>query len=391
MKSSSNKTVVLTFVGSYLPGYKAGGILRTIANTVDHLHDDFDFWIVTRDRDLGEDKPYADIKINQWHQVGNAMVYYLQPQSITVKDIKCLILSTPHHVVYLNSFFDPLTIKVLLIRKVGWVDFNHVIVAPRGEFAWGSLGLKYLKKFTYIQVARLLGLYNKVRWQASSDLEVTDIINVMKIKPDVIHIARDLPNNIISGDSCDVTFQPADGCKVLRLVFLSRIAREKNLDYALKVLNKVNARVDFDIYGPAEDTIYWKECRDLINQLPVNVLVNYLGAVSPNEVIPTFSRYDLFLFPTAGENYGHVIVESLMAGTPVLISDRTIWRNLQADGLGWNIDLKQMDSFVEIIERFALLNKSERWKNRAIVKIKIAERLLDPAVLEANRNLFSKY
>lgn len=291
--SSCDKPIILTFVGNYLPGYKAGGILRSIANTVDHLCDDYEFWIVTRDRDLGEDKPYTGIMLNQWQQIGNAMVYYLQPQSSTVKDIFNLIVATPHQVVYLNSFFDPFTIKVLLIRKLGWVNFKRVILAPRGEFAWGSLGLKYPKKLAYIQVARLFGLYKKITWQASSEFEALDIIKVMKIKPDAIHIALDLPNKISPDESLNVTSQPTPDCEGLRLVFLSRIAREKKLDYALRVLNKVNARVVFDIYGPAEDAIYWKECQELIRQLPSNVMVNYLGGVNPPAIMewtPT-SRY----------------------------------------------------------------------------------------------------
>ena len=35
--------------------------------------------------------------------------------------------------------------------------------------------------------------------------------------------------------------------------------------------------------------------------------------------------HDLFVFPTLGENFGHVIYESLMCGTPVLVSDNTPW------------------------------------------------------------------
>lgn len=388
--SSCDKPIILTFVGNYLPGYKAGGILRTIANSVDHLCEDFEFRIVTRDRDLGENKPYPDIKPNQWQQVGNAMVYYLQPQAITVKNISNLIKGTPHHVLYLNSFFDPFTIKVLWTRWVGRIKLKHLIVAPRGEFAWGSLGLKYKKKLAYIQISRLLGLYENVTWHASSEFEALDIVKVMKIKPDAINTALDLPNKSIQDEFIDGAFQSTPDCEGLRLVFLSRIAREKNLDYALRVLSKVNAKVVFDIYGPAEDATYWKECQKLISQLPANLTVNYFGSVSPNEVVHIFSRYDLFLFPTAGENYGHVIAESLTSGTPVLISTETPWRNLQANQLGWDIDLVQMDTFVEIIEKLALQSYRERSKMRGFIKTKIMERLIDPTVLEANRQLFNK-
>lgn len=388
--SPGDKPVILIFIGNYLPGYKAGGILRTIINTVDQLCGEFDFKIVTRDRDLGDDKPYANIRLNQWQQVGNAMVYYLSPHLSSLKDILNFLVSTPHHVLYLNSYFDPLTIKVLINRKIGRAIFKPVIVAPRGEFAWGSLKLKFPKKFVYIQVARLFGIYKGVTWQASSELEAKDIAKVMKIKSEEIHIALDLPNRINPDQPSEVTFNSAPKNERFRIVFLSRIAREKNLDYALRVLNKVNIKVVFDIYGPIEDTAYWKECQKLISQLPSNVTVNYLGSVNPVEVIHIFSCYDLFLFPTAGENYGHVIAESLISGTPVLISTETPWRNLQADGIGWDIDLAQIDSFVKRIEDLALLSHNERFKKRAKIKSKIMERLLDPVVLETNRQLFRK-
>ena len=71
-------------------------------------------------------------------------------------------------------------------------------------------------------------------------------------------------------------------------------------------------------------------------------------------------KYDLFLFPSGGENYGHVIAESLSSGTPVLISKNTPWLDLESQNLGWDIDLKDMDSFVEIIEKVARMSHDER-------------------------------
>jgi glycosyltransferase involved in cell wall biosynthesis len=385
--NSARKPVILTFVGHYLPGDKSGGILRITINTVDHLCDEFEFKIITRDRDLGEEKPYSDVKINKWQQMGNAQVYYLSSQSNTIKEIFNLIKNTPHDILYLNCFFDILTIKVLLNRKFHKATFKPVIVAPWGEFGWASLKQKYLKKFIFIQAAKVGGLYDNITWRASSKFEMADIIKVMKIKSDAIHVTEDLPiKNIFQ----DVSLYQFDSDR-LRIVFLSRISREKNLDYALEVLKKVKIKVLFDIYGPAENTVYWKECQELISHLPANVTVNYLGRVDSNEVVKTFSRYDLFLFPTGGEAYGHVIAECLTAGTPVLLSTETPWRNLQEEGLGWDIDLHQKDSFVEVIEKLALLNHDERLRKRAEIKTKIVERLLDPKILETNRQLFKKH
>lgn len=389
IETSCAKPIILVFIGHYLPGFKAGGIVRVLVNTIDHLSDEFEFRIITRDRDLGDDKPYAGIKLNQWQQVGNAAVYYLPPELQTVKNILNLIVNTPHNMLFLNSFFDPLTIKVLLSRKFRNVNFKPVIVAPWGEFAWASFKQKYPKKLVFVQLARLFGLYNNVTWRASSEYEKLDIIKVMKIKSKDIHIIGDLPIKNILDVILTKASKSTSDTKDLKIVFLSRISREKNLDYALRVLSKVKAKVVFDIYGPAENSNYWKKCQELIRELPANVLVNYLGAVNGNQVVNVFSNYDLFLFPTGGEAYGHVIAESLVSGTPVLISTETPWRNLESDGLGWDIDLTRIDLFVEIIEKLALLSPDEHMRKRVEIKTKIRERLLGPDIWESNRQLFN--
>ena len=66
MSVRSEKPRILVFVLNYLPGYKSGGVLKTLANTVKWLADDYEFWIVTRDRDLGSAEPYPDVPVDQW-------------------------------------------------------------------------------------------------------------------------------------------------------------------------------------------------------------------------------------------------------------------------------------------------------------------------------------
>src|SRR5690554_6015361 len=103
---SSNKPRILSFLNYYLPGYEAGGPLRTLANMVDHLGDEFEFYIVTRDRDINDSAPYENVVPDRWQAVGKAQVYYVSPRNETVASFKQLMADTPHDMVYLNSFFD---------------------------------------------------------------------------------------------------------------------------------------------------------------------------------------------------------------------------------------------------------------------------------------------
>lgn len=383
------KKKILVFVGHYLPGYKSGGPLRSIVNLIDHLSDDFDFLVVTRDRDIGDQTPYASIETDKWQTQGNVRVYYVSPRKATVRALAALVRETSCDIVYLNSFFDPLfTVKLLMARRfLGGID-NPIILAPRGEFSLGALGQKGNKKSVYIYAARLFGIYKDIIFQASTEYEKDDILRALGVAQGSIKVARNMPSplNLFKAHDQGDIVRSNDR---LKIVFISRLAPKKNLLFALKVLATVRAWVQFDIYGPKEDSSYWAECQTLIAQLPPNIHCRYCGCVAPVDVDGMFSRYDLFFFPTMGENYGHVIAESLSVGTPVLLSDQTPWRNLEESGLGWDFPLVSFNSFAEVIDNLSRQPDGLRQRRRETVRKEAHKRLLDPEVLQANRQLFS--
>ena len=88
------KPRILTFTEYYLPGFKSGGPVRTLANMVDQLSDDFAFRIVTLDRDFLDSVPYPGAKRNAWQRVGGAEVFYLSPNRCTLRGLRRLIRST---------------------------------------------------------------------------------------------------------------------------------------------------------------------------------------------------------------------------------------------------------------------------------------------------------
>lgn len=387
--SEGKKISVLCFVGFYLPGYKAGGPLRTIANMVAYLKDDIEFWIVTRDRDLGDSVAYPDVEINEWQEVQGAHVYYLSPERCTVRDIGEVISEADHDILYLNSFYDPVfTIKPLLARRFFRAVEKPCIVAPRGEFSAGAIALKTAKKRVYNTVSSFLGLYKGVTFQASSEHEAQDIITTLGVGRACIEIAIDLPELKSAVEDYSVLGSKSVATDTLKMIFLSRISPKKNLDFAIKALSLTGRKIQFDIYGPIEDLGYWHECQSLFAKLPSSVSVNYCGSVMPSETQKIFSQYDLFFFPTRGENYGHVIAESLSVGTPVLLSDQTPWRDLESQGLGWDVPLVSPKVFSEKIDQFAALTPDVRKQQRVVVQAQAIKLLQSPEIVEANRDLF---
>ena len=175
----------------------------------------------------------------------------------------------------------------------------------------------------------------------------------------------------------------------LKIIFLSRISPMKNLDFALSIFSSVSAEVQFDIYGPKENLEYWKQCNLQIISRPKNIYINYRGSVLPENIQEVFSNYDLFLFPSRGENYGHVIAESLSVETIVFISNRTPWNNLQEKNLGWDIKLEDKLGFFDVINSFSLSLSIERKRDRCKAVNALKSLLLDPEKIEENRKLFS--
>lgn len=382
-----SRITVLIFVGCYLPGYKYGGQLRTVVNMVERLGDEFNFKIITSDRDTLDSVPYPDITVNTWNRVGKADVYYVSAGQLSFRHLRRIIHSTPHDIVYLNSFFGPVfTIKPLLLRRLGLLSQKPVILAPRGEFSRGALDLKALKKKIYVALAKTLDLYQDVVWQASSEYEANDIRRNMNSSVK-IKIAPDLSCPITSEISAAPRLERATD--VLQVVFLSRISPMKNLDFALRVLATVKSSVQFDIYGAVDDEAYWQRCRSLIDRLPAHVHAHYHGVIDHANVARMLSEYDLFFLPTRGENYGHVIYEALAAGVPALISDQTPWQDLQKEGVGWTLPLDDETAYAKVIDSRTRLNASEMQQQSRLAQAYAKNIAVNDETVSYNRRLFA--
>jgi glycosyltransferase involved in cell wall biosynthesis len=367
----------------YLPGFKSGGPVKSIANMMAFIGKEFDFSVLCLDRDLGDTVPYINIQKDNWNRQGNAEVFYVSTGLRGVTTTVRTVGSRRFDIIYLNSFFSfPFSIIAILTAQI-FRGSKPIILAPRGEFSAGALLLKPLKKRIFVALSKMSGFYRNVIWHASTVHEAEDIRYVMGVDV-VVRMAIDLALADI-----DIAPVPRSSGKALRIVFVSRISPKKNLLGALSLMLRVRQQVRFDVYGPAEDQDYWAECQRAAAALPANVVFTYCGILQPLEVTRTLATYDLFLFPTLGENYGHVIAEALCAGLPILISDTTPWRNLEQLKLGWDIPLDQPDRFVACIEECSAKSADEYDKWRHDIRQWAIANIGNEAAVEENRQLFS--
>ena len=381
------RPVILCFVASYLPGYRSGGPVRTTANFVDHLGDEFDIRIVTRDRDALDSEPYPNVAVDAWNTVGKAQVFYASARTMRLPRIARLIRETQHDILYLNSFFGArFTILPLLARRLGLIPQKPCVLAPRGEFSRGALALKAWKKRAYVAIAQFMGLYSGLRWQASSAFEIQDLQRGLALRASDITVAPNLPRMVSSVEDAFLDVSPRPD-RAFRIIFLSRISPMKNLEHLLLALADVSAEVVLSIVGPIEVQAYWDQCRNLIDALPSNVSVRYGGETRPESVADAFSQHDLFVLPTRGENFGHVIYESLAAGTPVLLSDQTPWL-ADHDGALEVLPLSDVRDWSRAIERWSGFDDNTLRERRSAALNYARKHSESQVALEQNRALF---
>lgn len=383
--AAGERVRVAALVDYYLPGYLAGGALRTVAHMADQLAGEVDFRVITRDRDFLATEPYPGLTPGAWSSVGRTPVRYLAPAEQTLAGIGRAVREARPKVLYLNSCFSPVfTLMPLLLRRLGRMPRIPVIVAPRGELSEGALSLKRGKKMAFLRLARAAGLYRGVLWQASSELEADEVRRWFGAEARVA-VAADLRERPAAARP-PAPKRPGE----LRVAYLSRITAKKNLAGALQMLAGVRGDVRFTIYGPAEDAAYWETCRARIDALPANVRVDVAGSIKPEQVGEALASHHLMLFPTLGENFGHVVLESLLAGVPVLTSDRTPWSGLDAAGAGWTLPLEAPDRFAAVLQAYVDAGMDEHARRSAAARAFGEASARDQAVMEANRDLFRR-
>ena len=121
----------------------------------------------------------------------------------------------------------------------------------------------------------------------------------------------------------------------------------------------VKQNIQLTIAGPSEDENYWQQCKNVIENLPKNITVNYIGEITPQQVMPLIKEHHLYCLPTQGENFGHSIFEAFMIGRPVLISNKTPWLKLNQKQAGWEVDITTQNCLVTYIEQAAMWQQQE--------------------------------
>ena len=279
---------ILVFIDWFLPGYKAGGPIRSVANIVSHLSENYKFYIITTDTDYLESKPYSSVKSNQWVNFNKyTKVYYFSGNKLNKKNLGKLIKDTKFDIAYINGIYSYYfsILPLFLLRKL---KNKKVIIAPRGMLSNQSFSAKSLKKRAFLFSAKLFNLYKNISFQATNKEEQESILKEIP-KAGKIIIAPNLPKRIEISDNPKRIKE--DG--LLKMVSIARISPEKNTLFALEILSKseYSGKIEFDLYGSIYNETYWEKCKKIIQNLSDNITVSNKGSIDSKIVHQTFCRF----------------------------------------------------------------------------------------------------
>lgn len=342
------KPAILVCIGAFWPGNESSGPNLSIRAQCEALGDLFDFRIVSRDRPFEGGPPLAAAGV--WQDRGYARAACLPVGRLGARGLATLLAATPHDLLILNGFFDrEFTIPALVARRLGRLGNTPVLLSPRGEFTSGALSLKAGPKHLFRSLARIGGLHRGVALHVTSEAELADVRQAMPG-----HDVTLVPNFRPLFNAPEHEPRPAGA--PLRLAFLGRISPVKGLNIALKAMAKSGVPTHLDIFGPIGDAVHWQECEQLIATLPSQCSANWHGEIANDDAPAMLAAHDALLLPSLSENFGHAIFESLAAGTPVIIGDRTPWRGIEADRAGFEAKSGDVESFASAIAAFARLD-----------------------------------
>src|SRR6267143_341438 len=163
-------------------------------------------------------------------------------------------------------------------------------------------------------------------------------------------LPRGLDTDLFNPSRRDLTFWPGSGVngKEVRLLYVGRISREKDLDVLSAAYRKIRetghpVKLYMVGLGPYKDA--------LAAALPDAVFLGYLKGEA---LAKAYASADVFVFPSTTDTFGNVVLEAQASGLPVIVSDLGGPKELVEDGTtGFVTKAHDPEDFARAIERIA--------------------------------------
>lgn len=303
----------------------------------------FKVYVSTTNANCGES---LKVEVNKFIKIeDNFFVKYYKEQ-ITYYFSISLILNLysdikNSDVIYIQYIFH---YTVPLALFFSWFFNKQIIICPRASLSpwglkWKGFFSKFFKKL-WIKFF-IKPFANFATWHGCSKIEITDIKNQFpKVKyfelSDGIDIESFKNCKKISYHQLINKYVNKRFDNISDIIFsMGRLHEIKGYDnliksFALLLKEKPNSKLM--IAGSGNK--YKNELISLIKKLSLENSVFLIGQLDDEEKKEVLSSCSVFALASHVESFGMVVLESLASGTPVVVSDKTIWKNVNEQKCG---------------------------------------------------------
>jgi glycosyltransferase involved in cell wall biosynthesis len=259
-------------------------------------------------------------------------------------------------IVYIQYLFH---YSVLFSLLFSVIQKKKILVCPRGSFSVFTLN----NKLPFIKLLWLnffiQPMVNKIIWQASSYLEEMDILN--KFPNADVEIINDGIDYESFQNSLTVSRKELLNkfteitCNDVSNIFFSmgRLHKIKGFDVLIDAFNLFLEKDKYAklIIAGGDDGV-GEQLKNQIKKLNLSSSVFLIGAVNFENKKLLLNNCDYFTLASEFESFGIVIAEALSCGKPVVVSNKTPWKDIQINNCGILADNEKNsfnDAFSKII------------------------------------------
>jgi len=275
-----------------------------------------------------------NLKVRYYHE---QIIYYLSLSLILnlYRDIQ------KSDIVYIQYIFH-YTVPFALLYS--WYLKKIVVICPRASLSpWGLRWkgkLSYLMKKIWVNILIRPFAY-RVKWQGCSHIETSDIKAFFPaaechVVSDGVYVDSFSNSKIFSVTELVNKYANKEFTDVSDVVFsMGRLHEIKGFDilidsFTLVLKNKPNAK----LLIAGSDDRYKYILEKQIKDLNLKDSVFLIGIVNNSQKKELLSNASIFTLCSHVESFGIVVVEALACGTGVVVSDKTIWENLEDNKCG---------------------------------------------------------
>ena len=239
-----------------------------------------------------------------------------------------------------------------------WLLNKRVVICPRASLSpWG---INWKGKFSSLFKKSWIHLFirpfvSNVMWQGCSFIEIEDIKSFF-YKADCYELSDGIKTSVFSSErSCShidlvKKYTNKNFSRVSDIVFsMGRLHKIKGFDNLIRSFSLVlKIKPDAKLLIAGSDDNYKSFLIHEIKRLGLLDSVFLIGQLDDLEKKEVLSNSSIFALCSHVESFGLVVLESLASGLPVVVSDKTIWKDLEKNKCGIFVSNKE-DLFSEAL------------------------------------------